>query len=117
MASSNPTGKLVAGFDTAGEAITDRPGRRVTLLTDTEELALTAFEYGPGERGASPHVHSDHSDAFLVLEGELEITVGFEVFTLHAGEALGFDSATPHLLSNRTDAPARGIWFVRHPHA
>jgi quercetin dioxygenase-like cupin family protein len=59
---------------TDGEAITDRPDRRVTLLADTEHLTLTEFEYGPGQRGASPHVHHDHSDAFLVVEGELELT-------------------------------------------
>src|SRR6266536_2529661 len=52
-----------------------------------------------------------------LVEGELEITVGFEVFTMHAGEALGFDSATPHLLANKTDRVARGIWCVRHGYA
>jgi len=49
-----------------------------------------------------------------LIEGELEITVGFEVFTLHQGEAIGFDSATPHLLANKTSRVARGIWVVRH---
>ena len=73
---------MTSGPDTTGEVITDRPGRRVTLLADTRELALTEFEYGPGEQGASPHIHADHSDAFLVLEGELEIT--FETGPLRA---------------------------------
>jgi len=107
MASSNPTGKLVAGFDTAGEAITDRPGRRVTLLTDTEELALTAFEYGPGERGASPHVHSDHSDAFLVLEGELEITFESGPLRVSAGTLVLIPRGVVHSFGNTSDATAR----------
>lgn len=107
MASSNPTGKLVAGFDTAGEAITDRPGRRVTLLTDTEELALTAFEYGPGERGASPHVHSDHSDAFLVLEGELEITFESGPLRVSAGTLVLIPRGVVHSFGNTSDAAAR----------
>jgi transcriptional regulator with XRE-family HTH domain len=59
--------------------------------------------------------HSGSEFGWLV-EGELEITVGFEVFTLHAGEAVGFDSAIPHLLANKTDGVARGIWCVRHGH-
>jgi hypothetical protein len=42
--------------------------------------------------------------------------VGFGIFTLRAGDALGFDSSMPHRFSNLTDVPARGIWFVRHPH-
>jgi transcriptional regulator with XRE-family HTH domain len=54
------------------------------------------------------------SECGWLMEGELEITVGFEVFTLHAGEAIGFDSSTPHLLANKTDRVARGIWVVRH---
>ena len=58
--------------------------------------------------------HAGSEFGFL-LEGELEITVGFEVFMLHAGEALGFDSSQPHLFRNLGDTPARGIWFVRHP--
>ena len=107
MASSNPTGKLVAGFDTAGEAITDRPGRRVTLLTDTEELALTAFEYGPGERGASPHVHSDHSDAFLVLEGELEITFESGPLRVSAGTLVLIPRGVVHSFGNASDSTAR----------
>lgn len=56
-----------------GETITARPDRRVTLLADTDHLAVTEFDYGPGQRGAAPHVHHDHSDVFLVVEGELEI--------------------------------------------
>jgi uncharacterized cupin superfamily protein len=57
--------------------------------------------------------HAGYEYGYL-LEGELEITVGFDVFTLRAGEALGFDSVMPHLLANKTDHVARGIWCVRH---
>jgi DNA-binding XRE family transcriptional regulator/mannose-6-phosphate isomerase-like protein (cupin superfamily) len=57
--------------------------------------------------------HSGFEYGWLV-EGELEVTVGFEVFTLRSGEAIGFDSAVPHLLANRTDEVVRGIWCVRH---
>ena len=53
-----------------GEKITDRPERRATLLVDADELTISEFDYGPGERGAKPHVHHDHADAFLVVEGE-----------------------------------------------
>lgn len=71
-----------------------------------------------------PHSNSTNDGRLLqhagaefgyLLEGELEITVGFDVFTLHAGEALGFDSSQPHLFRNLHPQPARGIWFVVHP--
>jgi len=108
MAPSNrPTGKLVEGADTTGEAITDRPGRRVTLLADTEELTLTDFEYGSGERGASPHVHSGHSDAFLVLEGELEITLESGPITAQAGTLVLIPRGVVHSFGNPSDAAVR----------
>lgn len=64
--------------------------------TDQRMLRHSGFEFG------------------WLIEGELEVTVGFEVLTLRAGEAIGFDSAVPHLLANRTDSVVRGIWCVRH---
>jgi transcriptional regulator with XRE-family HTH domain len=108
-----------------------RPGERSRLEMDSgvvwEQLATNT---GTGldfiEIIYPPHSTSTNDSRMLqhagsefgyLIEGELEITVGFDVFTLKAGDALGFDSSMPHLLSNRTDAPARGIWFVQHPHA
>ena len=56
------------------ETITDRPGRRVRLVADSEQLAVTESAYGPGEHGPPPHVHHEHADGFLVVEGELTFT-------------------------------------------
>jgi transcriptional regulator with XRE-family HTH domain len=64
---------------------------------DNRMLQHAGFEYG------------------YLIEGELEMTVGFEVFTLRAGESMGFDSAIPHLFRNLGSEPARGVWCVRHP--
>ncbi len=76
---ADPAGVVIARGGLDGETITDRPGRRVTLLADTPELALTESVYGPGELGPDPHVHHDHVDAFVVLEGRL-------TFALRSGE-------------------------------
>jgi DNA-binding XRE family transcriptional regulator len=106
------------------------PGERVRLEMDSgvvwEQLATNTgtgldfieIIYPPHSTSTNDNRMLQHagSEFGYLLQGELEITVGFEVFTLRAGDALGFDSAMPHLLSNRTDLPARGIWFVRHPH-
>ena len=105
---AGPSSVVVArtgGID--GEAITDRPGRRVTLLADTEHLTLTEFDYGPGERGASPHVHHDHADAFLVLEGELEITFESGPLRAPAGAFVLIPPDVVHSFDNASDAHAR----------
>jgi mannose-6-phosphate isomerase-like protein (cupin superfamily) len=46
------------------------------------------------------------------LSGEVAVTVGEEVFKLHPGESLGFDSSIPHVLRNLGSEPFEGIWFV-----
>jgi mannose-6-phosphate isomerase-like protein (cupin superfamily) len=92
---------------TDGEVVTDRPGRRVTLLADTEHLALTEFDYGPGQRGASPHVHHDHSDAFLVVEGELELTFESGPLRAPAGTFALVPPDVVHSFDNTSDASVR----------
>ncbi|MGN6609216.1 MAG: helix-turn-helix domain-containing protein [Jatrophihabitans sp.] len=105
-----------------------RPGERHVLTMDSgvvwERLAdntgtgldFLEIVYPPYSSSTTGQTMLQHvgSEYGYILEGELEITVGFEVLTLRAGEAIGFDSAVPHLLANRTDQVARGIWCVRH---
>lgn len=55
--------------------------------------------------------HSGHEYGFL-LEGELVVQVGFDTFVLHAGDSVSFDSATPHLYRNESEALAKGLWHV-----
>jgi quercetin dioxygenase-like cupin family protein len=70
-ASSDPGLVTIARAGGAeGESITDRPGRRATILIDADELIVSEFAYGAGERGAELHVHHEHADGFLVVEGE-----------------------------------------------
>ena len=59
--------------------------------------------------------HDGYEYGFL-LEGELQVTLGFDEFTLRAGEAIGLNSSLPHLFKNLGTTPARGIWFVHHRH-
>jgi mannose-6-phosphate isomerase-like protein (cupin superfamily) len=40
------------------------------------------------------------------------VRIGFEEFLLGPGDAISFDSATPHRLFNAGDVPARAVWFV-----
>jgi DNA-binding XRE family transcriptional regulator/mannose-6-phosphate isomerase-like protein (cupin superfamily) len=106
-----------------------RPGSRSRLEMDTgvvwERLATnTGNDLDFIEIVYPPHSNSTNDGRMLqhagsefgyLLEGELEVTVGFEVFTLHAGEAIGFESSQPHLFRNLRSEPARGVWFVQHP--
>jgi quercetin dioxygenase-like cupin family protein len=85
-----------------GDHVTDRSERRATVLVETDELTISEFHYGPGQRGAQRHVHREHADAFLVLEGELTFHLRDESLALPAGTLVvappgvvhGFDSGS-----------------------
>ena len=64
-----------------GETVTDRPRRTLRILGELEDVIVTWFRYGAGEKGPDPHVHHHHTDAFYVLEGEIEVSLGPELQT------------------------------------
>ena len=61
-----------------GETVTDRPERTLRILGELDELIVTWFRYEPGEHGPDAHIHQHHTDAFYVLEGQIEFRVGDE---------------------------------------
>ncbi|TCV66198.1 cupin domain [Pseudomonas fluorescens] len=48
----------------------------------------------------------------VVLEGELELTINDEVFTVRKGDSFQFPSATPHRYENKTNKPTKLVWIV-----
>ena len=68
-----------------GEIVTDRPERTLRILGELDELIVTWFRYEPGQKGPDAHIHEHHTDAFYVLEGELELSLGPELTTFEAG--------------------------------
>lgn len=106
------------------------PGNRRRLVMDWgviwDQLAPNSgryfdfmeIVYPPGSSSTNDEHMLRHSgfECGYLLEGELEVTCGFEVVTLRPGDAIGMDSAVPHLLRNRGSVAARGIWCVHHDH-
>jgi quercetin dioxygenase-like cupin family protein len=68
-----------------GETVTDRPERTLRILAELEQLIVTWFRYEPGEQGPDPHIHRRHTDAFYVLEGEVEFGLGPAVTSIRGG--------------------------------
>ena len=123
--------RRVAGRAGLRTAVGDGAGERPRLVMDTgvvwEQLASNTdhtldfmeIVYPAGSSSTTDDRmlrHEGYEYGFLI-EGELQVTFGFEVFMLRAGEALGLDSSVPHLFKNLGSVPARGIWFVHHRHA
>ncbi len=115
-------GSIHAGSD--GPVV--RPDGRRRLILDTgvtwEQLSSAHeraidFMYVTYEGGGSSTIderltrHSGIEYGFII-RGELHVTLGFETHRVGPGDAISFDSSTPHRLHNRGKTPAEGIWFV-----
>lgn len=85
-------------------------------LTEAHDPAVdflfASYEVGGASSSNEKLVRHSGREYGIVLSGELEVTVGFEVYMLGEGDSICFDSQEPHLLANRSDAPATAIWFV-----
>lgn len=88
---------------------------RLTALTekDAEFLEIT---YQPGAASGANMSHHGGREFGYILEGELSIELGFESYTLKAGDSIIFESTTPHRLSNKGTTPLRAVWVVLNQH-
>jgi transcriptional regulator with XRE-family HTH domain/quercetin dioxygenase-like cupin family protein len=79
--------------------------------THVEFLQIT---YLPGGRSSSSGELMRHSgvEYGYLLKGSLVLTLGFDEYRLSAGDAVSFDSTTPHGYRNDGVKPAVGVWFV-----
>lgn len=70
--------------------------------------------YQPGGSSSSSGLLMRHggTEYGYVMSGELTLTLGFEKHRLAAGDAVSFDSTTPHGYRNDGTVPAIGVWFV-----
>ena len=75
--------------------------------------------YAPGGASSSTGLLMRHTgtEYGYLLEGELVLTLGFEERRLTSGDAVCFESSTPHAYRNDGERPAVGVWFVRESDA
>jgi quercetin dioxygenase-like cupin family protein len=87
------------------ELLGELPDRSVDFLLVT---------YAPGGTSSSGGEMMRHagSEYGFLMSGELVLTLGFEEIRLRPGDAINFDSTTPHAYRNEGDVPAVGVWFV-----
>lgn len=78
---------------------------------DTEFLYVTYEVGGASSAENDFQRHPGHEWGF-VLEGQLEIRIGFQEYSLGPGDSISFDSTIPHRLSNEGEGPVHAIWFV-----
>src|SRR4051794_3021869 len=103
----HPAGRQLLTLDSGvtWERLGSIPGTAVDFLLVT---------YAPGGTSSSTGDLMRHpgSEYGYLLSGELVLTLGFEDTTLRRGDAISFESTTPHRYRNDSTEPAVGVWYV-----
>ncbi|MER6013854.1 helix-turn-helix domain-containing protein [Streptomyces bluensis] len=79
--------------------------------TDVDFLLVT-YRPGGSSSGSGGLMRHAGTEYGYLTSGELVLTLGFEEFTVRPGDAVCFESTTPHRYRNDGDEPAVGVWFV-----
>ncbi|GAA3774981.1 hypothetical protein GCM10022206_12050 [Streptomyces chiangmaiensis] len=71
-------------------------------------------EYAPGSSSCAPDNMMRHGgrEYGYVVSGRITVQIGFDRYDLSPGDAVTFDSMTPHRLSNPFSEPCRAVWVV-----
>ncbi|MEV3910654.1 MULTISPECIES: helix-turn-helix domain-containing protein [Streptomyces] len=79
--------------------------------TDVDFLLVT-YRPGGSSSGSGGLMRHTGTEYGYLTSGELVLTLGFDEQVLHPGDAVSFESTTPHRYRNDGDVPAVGVWFV-----
>jgi mannose-6-phosphate isomerase-like protein (cupin superfamily) len=95
------------------QPLANRPRRALRILFSHEQLDATWSVFEGGERGAEPHVHREHVDAFYVVEGELTFRIGPSLEPVRAGpgQFVKVPPGVVHAFDNDSDSVARWLNF------
>jgi transcriptional regulator with XRE-family HTH domain len=81
--------------------------------TDVDFLRVT-YRPGGSSSGSGGLMRHAGTEYGYLTSGELVLTLGFDEQVLRPGDAVSFESTTPHRYRNDGDEPAVGVWFVSH---
>ena len=87
--------------------VSERPGLRVALLTDTEEIGISEAWSEPGSPSPPTHLHRRHVESFYVLEGEMTFTADGRELRAEAGSWVQVPPGVPHAFAFLSDRPVR----------
>src|SRR5215204_7645300 len=84
-----------------GETLVDVPEATVRVLVDRPELVLT-YMRSQNEGGPGRHLHREHADGFVVLDGEFAFELGDERARRGAGTAVVIPREVIHRYEHET---------------
>lgn len=86
--------------------------RLTTASIPNVDFLYVTYEVGGASSPEDDFQRHSGQEWGFVLTGRLGVRIGFDEHVLGPGDAIAFDSATPHRLFNAGTEPVHGIWFV-----
>jgi len=92
-------------------------GRKFMLTPrPLENLQVIVGEFDAGgSTGDEPYTHGDSEELLVVLEGNVSLQLGSDVFELATGDSIDYRSSTPHRLVNSGGDLAEVMWIISPP--
>lgn len=76
------------------------------------DFLLVTYRPGGSSSGSGGLMRHTGTEYGYLTSGELILTLGFDEYTVRPGDAVCFESTTPHRYRNDGEVPAVGVWFV-----
>ena len=76
------------------------------------DFFYVTYEVGGASSPADDFQRHQGQEWGFVMSGTLGVRIGFDEYALGPGDAIAFDSTTPHRLFNTGSEPVHGVWFV-----
>jgi transcriptional regulator with XRE-family HTH domain len=94
-----------------------RLGRKALLTPKpfhSLEVVVARFEPG-GSTGDEPYTHGDSEELLIVIEGQVHVQLGTDLYEVSAGDSVHYESSTPHRVTNAGDEPAEVLFVISPP--
>ena len=116
-APAKPSGRVVRSSERSRMVYPGFASMDALLTPDLNgKLEVIWAESGPGgSSGEQYYTHPGDEECIVVIRGSLDIWVGEECHILHAGDAITFESRTPHRWKNAGRGKMEAIWVVTPP--
>ncbi|MFH9002468.1 helix-turn-helix domain-containing protein [Streptomyces afghaniensis] len=76
------------------------------------DFLLVTYRPGGSSSGSGALMRHSGTEYGYLTSGELILTLGFDEYIVRPGDAVSFESTTPHRYRNDGEVPAVGVWFV-----
>ena len=86
--------------------------RLTTTSMPNVDFLFVTYEVGGASGPEDEFQRHGGQEWGYILSGRLGVKIAFDEYVLEAGDAIAFDSGTPHRLFNAGEEPVHAVWFV-----